>query len=43
MMSKHILSNVKGFKKRGKESFLVDPACIIVVEGWNKRIDFTGS
>lgn len=41
-MSKHILSNVKGFMKRGKESFFVDPACIKVVEGWNKRIDFTG-
>ncbi len=41
-MAKHILSNVDGFIKRGRESFLVDPFCIVVVKGWNKRIDFSG-
>jgi hypothetical protein len=41
-MSKHILSNVEGFVKRGRESFLVDPNCIKVVDGWNKRVDFSG-
>ena len=41
-MGKHILSNVDGFIKRGRESFLVGPTCIVVVDGWNKRGDFSG-
>lgn len=42
-MGKHVLSNVEGFIDRaGGEIYNVDPRCIKVVSGWNKRLDFSG-
>ena len=40
-MGKHILDGVYGFVKRS-EYFMVDPRSIIVDNGWNGRIDFSG-
>ena len=40
-MAKHILAGVDGFQKRA-DLFHVDPAAIVVVDGWNDRTDFSG-